>query len=113
MGVIFFSLGLGRATTRLLRRVLRRVLETAFEKVPRRVLRRCLPVGFRGKKVLRRVLRRGSKKALRRRYLEGRSTPFESTTPFACALLLEFLDCSSSYLPRSSQAREKELVAKV
>ena len=46
----------------LLRRVLRRVLETAFEKVLRRVLRRCLAVGFNGKKGLRRVSRRGSKK---------------------------------------------------
>ena len=65
----------------LLRRVLRRVLETAFEKVRRRVLRRCLAVGFNGKKILRRVLRRGSKKGLSRRHLEGRSTPFREYDP--------------------------------
>ena len=56
---------------------------TAFEKVLRRVLRRCLAVDFHGKKAggLRRVLRRGSKKGLSRRHLEGRSTPFQEYDP--------------------------------
>ena len=42
-----------------------------FEKVLRRVLRRCLVVGFRnldGGRVPRRVLRRGAKKVLSRKY---------------------------------------------
>ena len=66
----------------LLRRVLRRVLKTAFEKVLRRVLRRSLAVGFNGNPgVLERVLRRGSKKGLSRRHLEGRSTPFREYDP--------------------------------
>ena len=66
----------------LLRRVLRRVFETVVEKV-----RRCLAMGFNGKKGSEKpLLRRGSKKGLSRRHLEGRSTPFQSTTPLACAL---------------------------
>ena len=39
-----------------------------------------------GRRVLRRVLRRGSKKGLSRRHLEGRSTPFREYDPVACAL---------------------------
>ena len=39
-----------------------------------------------GRRVLRRVLRRGSKKGLSRRHLEGRSTPFREYDPLACAL---------------------------
>ena len=35
---------------------------------------------------MRRVLRRGSKKGLSRRHLEGRSTPFREYDPLACAL---------------------------
>ena len=34
-----------------------------------------------GRRVLRRVLRRGSKKGLSRRHLEGRSTPFREYDP--------------------------------
>ena len=39
-----------------------------------------------GRRVLRRVLRRGSKKGLSRRHLEGRSTPFREYDPVASAL---------------------------
>ena len=34
-----------------------------------------------GRRVLRRVLRRGSKKGLSRRHLEGRNTPFREYDP--------------------------------
>ena len=68
-------------------RVLRRVLETAFEKVLRRALRRCLAVCFTRRKGFEKpLLRRGSKRGLSRRHLEGRSRLFESTTLLACAL---------------------------
>ena len=51
------------------------------------VLRRCLARGFkREERVLRRVLRRGSRKGLSRSCLEGRNTPFKSNAPFSCAL---------------------------
>ena len=64
----------------LLRRVLRRVLETAFEKLLRRVLRDLEGV-LQWALLGRRVLRRGSKKGLSRRHLEGRSTPFREYDP--------------------------------
>ena len=60
-------------TIRLLRRVLRRAL--------RRILRRRLPVGLNGGRVLRRVLRGGSKKGPSRRHLEGRNVPFREYEP--------------------------------
>ena len=47
---------------------------------------------FEGGRLLRRVLRRGSKKGLSRRHLEGRNTPFKSTTPFASALAIDDTD---------------------
>ena len=77
----------GHATARLLRRALRlrRVLETAFEKVLRRILRWYFGVGFRGR-VVRRVLRRGSKKGLSRRNLEGRTFPFRECDPLRVRL---------------------------
>ena len=65
----------------LLRRVLRRVLETASKKVLGRVLRRCIAVGFRRREFLRRVSRRGPKKGLSRRCVEGRNRPFREYDP--------------------------------
>ena len=47
-----------------------------FREGSKKVLRRCLLVVLEGGRVLRRVLRRGSKKGLPRRHLEGRITPF-------------------------------------
>ena len=42
-----------------------------------------------GRRVLRRFLRRGSKKGLSRRHLEGRSTPFREYGPFGvCPIYL-------------------------
>ena len=70
----------------LLRRVLRRLLETGFEKVLRRVLRRCLAVCLQGG----RVLRRGSKKGLSRRHLEGGNTPFREYDPVGVRPIFEF-----------------------
>ena len=72
----------------LLRTLLRRVLETAVEKALRRLLRRCLVAGFpMGGRVLRRVLRAGSKKGILRKAPKRQNYAFfESTTLFACAL---------------------------
>ena len=41
---------------------------------------------FMGRRFLRRVLRRGSKKGLSRRHLEGINMPFREYDPCACAL---------------------------
>ena len=64
----------------LLRRVLRRVLETAFEKVLR-FLEAFLEGVLQWVLMGGRVLRRGSKKGLSRRHLEGRNTPFREYDP--------------------------------
>ena len=46
---------------------------------------------LQGGRLLRRVLRRGSRKGLSRRHLEGRNTPFQEYDAFASALRQEFL----------------------
>ena len=43
-----------------------------------------------GRRALRRVLRRGSKKGLSRRHLEGRSTPFQEYDPVGVCPNLEY-----------------------
>ena len=45
-----------------------------------------------GRRLLRRVLRRGSKKGLSRRHLEGRSTPFREYDPLGvCPIRIFFI----------------------
>ena len=69
------------------RTLLRRVLEIAFEKVlTEGFLEAVLQCVLQGGSVLRRVLRRGSKKGLSRRRLEGGNTPFREYDPVGVRL---------------------------
>ena len=61
-----------------------------------------------------RVLRRGSKKGLSRRQLEGGNTPFKSTTPLAChpscrGSCLDHGEKKVSREPRQAQSSEYEV----
>ena len=57
-------------------------------------------MGLKGERVLRRVLRRGSKKGLSRRRVEGRNTPFRrvrprSRAPYNSAIFLCVMACAT------------------
>ena len=62
-----------------------------------------------GRRVLRRVLRRGSKKGLSRRQLEGRSTPFREYDPLGVRPVLESVSTGVWRVPGFSAGFEMAL----